>query len=96
MPHSLQEQAWLKEFEPLTDLELRQIAAKPQGAFAASEKTVFAGHVLADRESRNRDKREAETLSIAKEANRIAWVAAISATIAAITAIVAIVISIKS
>ncbi|HKQ23150.1 MAG TPA: hypothetical protein VJT81_01755 [Burkholderiales bacterium] len=108
-PETLEQLNWRKEFDSWPESKLRMFSEPSPTQVGYDAHKAFARAVLAERESAKRDEREEETLSIAKEANRIAseardsarsqtrWaiVAAISAAIAAIAAILAVIISIK-
>ena len=85
---------WRAEFESMGEESVRMMDSGSQ--VVPSDKIRFSRVWLAERAESKRDAREKETLSIAKQANRIAIAAAISAAIAAVAAIVAIAISIKS
>jgi len=66
------EQQTIKKLNAMTVDEARQAIASGQFGHSNSQDYVFASRWLSAKESSLRDEREEETLSIAKEANRIA------------------------
>jgi len=82
---------WRAEFEKLGETGVRMI--DPGSHVIPDDRVRFAKVWLAERDSAKRDAREEETLSIAREANRIASRAERWAMYAAIAAAVALIIS---
>lgn len=81
---------WTKEAESIGEFRVRMLLANPQW----DDRLKFFHAWVSEREAARRDALEEETLSIAREANRIASRAERWAMYAAVAAVIALIISI--
>lgn len=84
---------WRKEFDIWPESKLRMFSEPSPTSIAYDSHKAFARAVLAERESAKRDAREDETLSVSKDANRIAEQALRRSTLANIWAAIAALIA---
>jgi hypothetical protein len=92
MPIDTRHAPWRAEFETLGEEAVRMMDSGSQ--VVADDKIRFSRVWLAERAEAKRDAREEETLSIARDANRIAKRAVVIAIIAAIAATIAAIVEI--
>ena len=67
-----EERTWRAEFEALSPVQRRMAVTHNPNQFAPLPKIVYWQALLSNDDASRRDAREDETLSIAKEANRLA------------------------